>query len=144
MRYLLRHMQKGWAAVVKDIKVEDSSVIGVQSGTSTVSIPLADAVASADLPEGDFYFLFILVQSSDGSEYNIPVTGITLVSPETVEGDWDGDADVDYNDVRGLMMAIQARQDIDLAFDLNRDGAVNMLDTRAMMAVCTRSRCSVE
>lgn len=143
VRYLLRHMRKDWA-VVKDIMVEDSSVIGTQSGTSTVSIPLTDAVASAALPDGDFYFLYILIQSSDGSEYNIPVTGITLVSPKAVAGDWDGDTDVDYDDVRGLMMAIQARQDVEIVFDLNRDGVVNILDARAMMAVCTRAQCAIE
>ncbi|WP_158965818.1 Ig-like domain-containing protein [Paraglaciecola sp. L3A3] len=144
IRYFLRHIKKGWAGIVKDVVAEDASVIGIQSGVSNVSIPLTGVTPSADLPEGDFYFLFVIVQSSDGSEYNIPVSGINILPGASVKGDWDGDGDVDYDDVRAMTSAVQSRQDIDMAFDLSEDGVVNVLDVRAMMAVCTRSRCAVE
>lgn len=63
---------------------------------------------------------------------------------ETTEmtGDWDGDGDVDVNDIRAFTIAIQKRLPIDIAFDLNNDGVVNALDTRAMKALCTRAGCA--
>ncbi len=59
-----------------------------------------------------------------------------------IKGDFDGDGDVDINDVRGLMRAVLLRQTIDLAFDLNSDGIVSMMDVRVMMSLCTRTRCA--
>lgn len=143
IRYFLRHIKKGWEGIVKDVVVEDASVIGTQSGVSSVSLPLTGVTPSADLPEGDFYFLFVKVQSSDGSEYQVPVTGINISSAAAMKGDWDGDGDVDINDVRGLMAAIQKRESIDDAFDLNMDGKVDVLDARTMMTLCTQNRCAV-
>ncbi|MDU0353557.1 Ig-like domain-containing protein [Paraglaciecola aquimarina] len=142
IRYFLRHMEAGWTRVVKDIVVEDSAAIGSQSGVSQVSIPLAGATPSDELPAGDFYFLFIKVESSDGNEYDIPVSGITILPPASVQGDWDEDGDVDSMDVRGLMGAVLSRQAVDLAFDINGDEVVNMLDVRALAPMCTRARCA--
>jgi uncharacterized repeat protein (TIGR01451 family) len=61
-----------------------------------------------------------------------------------IAGDWDLDGDVDINDVRGLIRAIQKNQAINMAFDLNDDGAVNIRDARAMMSLCSRTRCAAE
>ncbi|WP_158970443.1 Ig-like domain-containing protein [Paraglaciecola sp. L3A3] len=61
-----------------------------------------------------------------------------------VTGDYDSDGDVDINDVRGLVGAIQSRETIDMAFDMNDDGVVNILDSRVMMSICTRARCVTE
>jgi len=63
-------------------------------------------------------------------------------TPASIQGDFDDDGDVDINDVRGLMRAIQLGQVIDLAFDLNNDTAVTMMDARIMMSLCTRNRCA--
>ncbi|MGO4890832.1 ExeM/NucH family extracellular endonuclease [Flavobacterium sp. W21_SRS_FM6] len=71
-----------------------------------------------------------------------PVVIAIELKAAAVKGDWDGDGDVDINDVRGLISAIQARQTIDMAFDLNNDGVVNILDARVMMTLCTRTRCA--
>ena len=59
-----------------------------------------------------------------------------------MKGDWDNDGDVDRNDIRGLMRAIQAKSAIDLAFDINSNGVVDILDARAIMKLCSRSRCA--
>ena len=59
-----------------------------------------------------------------------------------LKGDWDNDGDVDRNDIRGLMRAIQAKSAIDLAFDINSNGVVDILDARAIMKLCSRSRCA--
>ena len=50
--------------------------------------------------------------------------------------------DVDINDVRAFMRAVQTRQPIDIAFDLNGDSKVDILDVRFMMTLCTRERCA--
>ena len=71
-----------------------------------------------------------------------PVLVSIQLDAADVRGDWDGDGDVDINDVRGLMVAIQRRLAVDDAFDLNNDGVVNLLDARVMMALCTRTRCA--
>lgn len=73
-----------------------------------------------------------------------PVLVSLQLEPEVtaLRGDWDGDGDVDINDVRGLMMAVQRRLPVDNAFDLNNDGVVNLLDARVMMTLCTRTRCA--
>jgi predicted extracellular nuclease len=63
-------------------------------------------------------------------------------SPATMLGDFDGDGDVDINDVRGLMSAIQLGKSIDLMFDLNKDDVITMMDARVMMSLCTRNRCA--
>ncbi|MDU0353559.1 right-handed parallel beta-helix repeat-containing protein [Paraglaciecola aquimarina] len=142
IRYFLRHMNSNWK-VIEDIRVNDGSVIGTQSGISQVAIPLAGVVPTADLPEGDFYFLFVSIASSDGTTTNTQVRGINILSaPASVQGDWDEDGDVDSMDVRGLMGAVLSRQAVDLAFDFNGDEVVNMLDVRALAPMCTRARCA--
>lgn len=75
------------------------------------------------------------------SDHDPVVIAIDLKAA-VVKGDWDGDGDVDINDVRGLTRAIQRRETIDMAFDLNNDGVVNALDTRVMTTLCTRARCA--
>ena len=61
-----------------------------------------------------------------------------------IAGDWDRDGDVDINDIRSLVRAIQQNQAISMAFDLNDDTVVNIRDARAMMSLCTRFRCAAE
>ena len=71
-----------------------------------------------------------------------PVVMTFQLDAASIKGDWDGDGDVDINDIRALTLAIQKRLPIDLAFDLNNDGVVNALDTRVMQTLCTRTRCA--
>jgi predicted extracellular nuclease len=70
-----------------------------------------------------------------------PVLIALQLDAAALKGDWDADADVDIDDIRGLMGAIRSRQELSLAFDINEDGVVNYSDVRAMVAFCTRARC---
>lgn len=141
VRFFLRHLSPGFN-VVQDIAiVEDASAIGQQSGIANANISLANAIPTSELPEGHFYFLFVLMESSDGSRQNVSISNINIVSNQ-IRGDYDGDGDVDINDVRAFVADIQARQSIDLQYDLNDDNVVNALDARLMMNLCTRTRCA--
>ena len=71
-----------------------------------------------------------------------PVVVSIMLEADALVGDWDNDGDVDINDIRGFMMAVQSRQEIDMAYDLNNDGVVNILDARVLMSMCTRTRCA--
>lgn len=72
-----------------------------------------------------------------------PVVVTFNLSVAAMKGDWDGDSDVDRNDVQGLMRAIQSREPIDNAFDLNNDSVINILDARTMMSLCSRPYCAL-
>ena len=56
--------------------------------------------------------------------------------------DWDGDGDVDINDVRGLQIAWLTRQPLNPAFDLNGNGRYDIGDVRALVTMCTNARCA--
>jgi hypothetical protein len=65
------------------------------------------------------------------------------LTPPPVFGDLDGDRDVDYADMRALIMLIRARDtSLDL-HDINDDGFVNTRDVSALRRICTRSRCAM-
>ncbi|MDF2178850.1 ExeM/NucH family extracellular endonuclease [Aliiglaciecola sp. CAU 1673] len=72
-----------------------------------------------------------------------PVIISLQLNREPVRGDWDGDYDVDRNDVNGLIRAIAKKEQIDMAFDLNEDGIVNVKDAQVMMSLCNLNGCRV-
>jgi predicted extracellular nuclease len=79
------------------------------------------------------------------SDHDPLVIGFDLSSAnEPVIGDFDGDGDVDINDIRALFAAISQGQDIDRSFDLNNDGTVNIFDVFALQSLCTRTACAPE
>ncbi|WP_233267297.1 Ig-like domain-containing protein [Paraglaciecola sp. L3A3] len=83
VRFYLREMTAGWAAVAKDTVTEDSSVIGSQFGTATGSISLAGVTPTEDLPEGNFYFLYATFESTDSIIHKIAgVTPINIIAGE--------------------------------------------------------------
>ena len=77
----LRHMQKGWTKVVKDyVPTIPSGVKGSESGTMNIDIDLTGVTPTADLPEGDFYFLFCKFWMSDGTELDKGIQPIKIVA----------------------------------------------------------------
>ncbi|WP_370242744.1 ExeM/NucH family extracellular endonuclease [Alteromonas abrolhosensis] len=78
------------------------------------------------------------------SDHDPVVIGLDLSAgiSEPLRGDWDGDGDVDINDYRGLLRAIQRGETVDIAFDINEDGRITTSDARALTRLCTRTRCA--
>jgi predicted extracellular nuclease len=72
-----------------------------------------------------------------------PVLIALQLDSASVIGDWDVDGDVDMNDLRSLIRAIQLRQEIDSSFDFDNDGRVTYNDVRLLQRMCTRARCAV-
>ncbi len=75
------------------------------------------------------------------SDHDPVVIGFNF-APAALTGDFDGDGDVDINDIYGLMRAIQMSQPIEMSFDLNNDGFITMMDARVMMSLCTNAGCA--
>ena len=67
VKYWLRHLNSGWVPQ-NDYVAVDASVLDTESGTSTATISLEGAVPTADLPSGDWYWLWINFYTSDGDE----------------------------------------------------------------------------
>ena len=62
-----------------------------------------------------------------------------------IEGDLDGDDDVDRNDLNIILAARNtAASGVDDARDLDNDGTITALDARKLTLLCTRPRCATE
>ena len=68
IKYWLRHLNAGWVPQ-NDYLVVDASALDTESGTSTATISLENSIPTADLPSGDFYWLWITFYSSDGDKH---------------------------------------------------------------------------
>ncbi|GAC15406.1 ExeM/NucH family extracellular endonuclease [Aliiglaciecola lipolytica] len=75
------------------------------------------------------------------SDHDPVMMSFELASP-AVEGDIDGDMDVDYNDMRALMNLIRAGQATLEEHDFNNDGLLNSGDVSALRSMCSRRACS--
>lgn len=76
------------------------------------------------------------------SDHDPVVISLNLEAAGPVAGDWDGDGDVDLNDLRGLQIAWFTQQPIDPSFDFNGDGRFDARDIRIIFGMCTRDRCA--
>jgi len=87
----------------------------------------------------DSYFGDSAYRSSD---HDPIVIDMTLSS--AIIGDFDDDGDIDINDVRAFYGQLRAGQSFSDDYDFNHDGVVNSRDVRALMTLCTRTRCAIE
>lgn len=75
------------------------------------------------------------------SDHDPVMVSFDLVAAAVV-GDLDGDQDVDSLDIRVFLNLIRSGQATVEEHDYNNDGMVNTSDVRALLALCTRSRCA--
>ena len=77
------------------------------------------------------------------SDHDPVVISLLLESEvQVVEGDYDGDGDVDKFDIQALNADIRSGAASDMAFDFNGDGKLTIRDVLLMYRKCTRSRCA--
>ncbi|QJR80326.1 ExeM/NucH family extracellular endonuclease [Alteromonas pelagimontana] len=86
------------------------------------------------------YLNELLFRASDHD----PVIASYLLESADVTGDWDGDGDVDIDDIRAFFSALLSKQKIGMEFDLNQDGKVDTQDMTKMRTMCTYYACRTE
>ncbi|MCW8090520.1 ExeM/NucH family extracellular endonuclease [Alteromonas sp. ASW11-130] len=66
----------------------------------------------------------------------------TFSLPEAVmTGDFDMDGDVDFDDLRKLVLAVVFRRNVQPEYDLNMDGKLDLRDINLLRSLCTLRRC---
>lgn len=78
------------------------------------------------------------------SDHDPVIVVLNLHSEAELIGDFDSDADIDRNDVIQFSLMVRLGETEDIQHDFNNDSIVNSLDVRALMSLCTRSRCATE
>ncbi len=82
--YKLRQIDSssGSWQVVKDFNATDPGAVGTQSGGSQAEILIpGDITPTAYLPANNFYYLFVSIDSTDGSSYSRGTNPILIVNP---------------------------------------------------------------
>ncbi|MEM7108936.1 MAG: Ig-like domain-containing protein, partial [Bacteroidota bacterium] len=83
IKFWLREITEGFGAVVNDYTVDVTSAAGTNTGTVSASIALTDNITpTADLPEGNFYFLFSSFNNSQGDFIENGIFPITILGPD--------------------------------------------------------------
>ncbi|MDF7824182.1 Ig-like domain-containing protein [Pontiellaceae bacterium B12227] len=85
--YKLRQIDasgSSWS-VVQDYNAYDSGTVGTQSGVSEADIWIPeDITPAAGLPADNFYYLFMMFQSSDGTTYSAGTQPVIIEDPDFV------------------------------------------------------------
>ncbi|WP_286268764.1 PKD domain-containing protein [Thalassotalea hakodatensis] len=83
------------------------------------------------------YQPMLTVKDNNGAEASTSIDINILVA-----GDMDADGDVDKVDLQNFILALRRGENLDRAFDLNKDGRVNNRDVRYFKAICSYANCS--
>ncbi|MFY0607610.1 MAG: Ig-like domain-containing protein [Cyclobacteriaceae bacterium] len=85
IKFWLREITPNFAAVVKDYTSVVTSVAGSSSGTATTTISLEGVPPTENLPEGNFYFLFVNFKTADGQVYDHGIFPINITPGAKVD-----------------------------------------------------------
>lgn len=77
IKFWLREIKPGWS-VAKDYTSSVTSVAGSTSGTATATISLEGVTPTKDLPEGNFYFLFVNFTNTASQVFDKGIYPITI------------------------------------------------------------------
>ncbi len=80
VKFWLREITSGWG-VANDYVVSDPSAIGQESGTATGIISLENVPATAEIPEENWYFLYVTFENSEGEFIDLGTWPINIINP---------------------------------------------------------------
>ncbi|WP_340677065.1 dockerin type I domain-containing protein [Paraglaciecola sp.] len=145
-----------WSASLIDVlgsEIELSSGgVSLQAGNNQINIPFDGRLIGANAVAGPFYVKNLLVFSSNGA--NLVATDVTSTKHYAADnfenyvtltkGDFDGDGDVDRNDLTLLIGQLnQAINSSNTTMDLDQDGRITVVDARHLRLLCTRPYCAL-
>lgn len=79
IKVFLRELKSTWT-VVKDVVVELSETVGTTSGSVTATIPLDGLTPTADLASGNFYYLYVINESTNNLKVSKGINPIILLN----------------------------------------------------------------
>ena len=127
------------------VDVDRDGVLDVVASPALAG-PVPDALSPARLAWyrglGDGRFVFATeIEQQIFTHIGFAAPAGTAVNPR-LPGDLDGTGGIDFRDVRILMQPSHPAMGPHDPFDLNRDGIVNVADTRRLVLMCTLPRCA--
>lgn len=136
---IIMKVAKGKGTITVNVKTSGNSQLVVQVGNSTPMIASkteqGDVVFSYDVAEDTYVYIYAIIGSSAARAMRVPSTdmvkiyGITVTPGNAVvDGDANGDGDVDVADVDYVIEAIGEDFDTYKAADANGDGEINVAD----------------
>ena len=84
IKYWLRELEPDFS-VVNNYAVSDVTPVGTTSGSSSVSIELADVTPTAELADDNFYFLWITMYTSAAETHQVSLVNINIEGVSTTD-----------------------------------------------------------
>ena len=129
--------------LVPDVTGQDQASAEADLIAAGLAVGNVTTASSDTVPAGD-----VISQNPAGGASVAPGTAIDLVvssGPAAVEGDLDGDGDVDRDDVAIVLTGRgQPASGPDDPRDVTGDGLITVGDARALVLMCTRPNCATE
>jgi subtilase family serine protease len=124
--------------------------VSVPGGSSLTNSNIIDANTATPsfIPDVEgIYVLELMVSDGEDTDFDNVVVTVVVSSGCDVQGDLDGDCDVDRDDLNILLLdRNKSVEDSSCGepCDLDNDGVITVLDARKLILLCTRPRCVTE
>lgn len=146
-----------WSASLADVNGKDIENLSGQGylnqGSQSMSLNYSGQAIGSNGVAGPYFVKNLLVFGNTGANL-VSTEGSTTQAYAAsqfegytgqVQGDLDGDGDIDRHDLNLLMSQLnQPVNSQNQAMDLNQDGVISILDARLLRLRCTRPLCATE